>query len=174
MGGLNPFGLQQWIAGNRDKLKPPVGGETLWKETDLMITIVGGPNKRTDYHIDPFEEFFYQIKGDITLRIQEDGKARDVAVREGEVFMLPPYVPHAPMRPAGTVGLIAEIKRRKDHPLDGFAWFCENCNHQLFRKDAHIEVLERDMPPVFEAYYADPVNRHCDECGHDNPGRPAA
>ena len=172
MSASDPFQIQQWISDNGDKLIPPVGGETLWKDSNLMITIVGGPNKRTDYHIDAFEEFFYQIKGDIVLRIQEDGKARDVEVKEGDVFLLPAYVPHAPMRPAGTVGLIAEIKRTKDDPLDGFSWFCEKCNHQLFRKDAYIEVLERDMPPIFEAYYADPGNQTCDSCGHANPGRP--
>jgi len=172
MSASNPFQIQQGISDNGDKLKPPVGGETLWKDSNLMITVVGGPNKRTDYHIDAFEEFFYQIKGDMVLRIQEDGKARDVEIREGDVFLLPAYVPHAPMRPAGTVGLIAEIKRQKDDPLDGFAWFCENCNHQIFRKDAYIEVLERDMPPIFEAFYADPENQVCDACGHKNPGRP--
>jgi 3-hydroxyanthranilate 3,4-dioxygenase len=172
MSDSNPFQIQQWISENGDKLKPPVGGETLWKDSKLMITVVGGPNKRTDYHIDAFEEFFYQIKGDIVLRIQEDGKARDVEVKEGDVFLLPAYVPHAPMRPAGTVGMIAEIRREKDDPLDGFAWFCEKCNHQMFRQDAYIEVLERDMPPIFEAFYADPENQVCDACGHVNPGRP--
>ena len=172
MSAPDPFQIQQWISDNGDKLKPPVGGETLWKDSNLMITVVGGPNKRTDYHIDAFEEFFYQIKGDMVLRIQEDGKARDVEIKEGDVFLLPAYVPHAPMRPAGTVGMIAEIKRQKDDPLDGFAWFCEKCDHQIFRKDAHIEVLERDMPPIFEAFYADPANQVCDSCGHENPGRP--
>ena len=172
MSDSNPFQIQQWISENGDKLKPPVGGETLWKDSKLMITVVGGPNKRTDYHIDAFEEFFYQIKGDIVLRIQEDGKARDVEVKEGDVFLLPAYVPHAPMRPAGTVGMIAEIRREKDEPLDGFAWFCEKCNHQIFRQDAYIEVLERDMPPIFEAFYADAENQVCDACGHVNPGRP--
>jgi 3-hydroxyanthranilate 3,4-dioxygenase len=172
MSDSNPFQIQQWISENGDKLKPPVGGETLWKDSKLMITVVGGPNKRTDYHIDAFEEFFYQIKGDIVLRIQEDGKARDVEVKEGDVFLLPANVPHAPMRPAGTVGMIAEIRREKDDPLDGFAWFCEKCNHQMFRQDAYIEVLERDMPPIFEAFYADPENQVCDACGHVNPGRP--
>ena len=172
MSDSNPFQIQQWISENGDKLKPPVGGETLWKDSKLMITVVGGPNKRTDYHIDAFEEFFYQIKGDIVLRIQEDGKARDVEVKEGDVFLLPAYVPHAPMRPAGTVGMIAEIRREKDDPLDGFAWFCEKCNHQIFRQDAYIEVLERDMPPIFEAFYTDPENQVCDACGHVNPGRP--
>lgn len=172
MSDSNPFQIQQWISENGDKLKPPVGGETLWKDSKLMITVVGGPNKRTDYHIDAFEEFFYQIKGDIVLRIQEDGKARDVEVKEGDVFLLPAYVPHAPMRPAGTVGMIAEIRREKDDPLDGFAWFCEKCNHQIFRQDAYIEVLERDMPPIFEAFYADSENQVCDACGHVNPGRP--
>jgi 3-hydroxyanthranilate 3,4-dioxygenase len=172
MSELNPFQINQWILDNGDKLKPPVGGETLWKDSNLMITIVGGPNKRTDYHIDAFEEFFYQIKGDIVLRIQQDDRARDVSIKEGDVYLLPAYVPHAPMRPAGTVGMIAEIKRKKEDPLDGFAWFCESCNHQLFRKDAHIEVLERDMPPIFEAYYADPKNQVCDRCGHQSSGRP--
>ena len=172
MAGPNPFGLMRWIDDNRDLLKPPTGGQTLWQSDDLMITVVGGPNTRTDFHIDPFEEFFYQIKGDITLRIQEDGAPRDVAIREGEIFLLPRNVPHAPSRPADTVGLIAERKRTRDDPWDAHAWYCEKCNHLLFRKEAFIEVLERDMPPIFDAYYADPANQRCDNCGHVNPGRP--
>ena len=169
---LPPINLKQWIEEHAEELKPPVCNKQVYEMGDFIIMVVGGPNTRKDYHDEEGEEFFYQIKGDIVLRIQEDGKARDAEVKEGDVFLLPAYVPHAPMRPAGTVGMIAEIRREKDDPLDGFAWFCEKCNHQIFRQDAYIEVLERDMPPIFEAFYADAENQVCDACGHVNPGRP--
>ena len=80
---LKPFNLQQWIQENKDKLKPPVGNAQVWEDGEFMVTVVGGPNQRRDYHDDPTEEFFYQLKGDIFLRtIQEPGKPPvDIPIR---------------------------------------------------------------------------------------------
>ena len=66
---LKAFNLQDWVEANRDKLKPPVGNAQVWEDGDMMVTVVGGPNQRADYHDDPIEEFFYQLKGDIFLRV---------------------------------------------------------------------------------------------------------
>lgn len=166
------FPLHDWIGANRGLLKPPTGGKTILAGDDFMITIVGGPNARTDYHVNPYEEFYHQLEGTMTLRIQREGKPHDVVIAAGSTYLLPPRVPHAPQRPAGTVGLILE-KIRKPHELDAFEWFCDRCNGPLFRKEAFIEVLERDMPPVFDAYYASAGHQRCKACGHVNPGRPA-
>jgi 3-hydroxyanthranilate 3,4-dioxygenase len=170
--GPTAFNLMKWIAENPDKLKPPLGAKTIFREDDFMVTVVGGPNARTDYHINQTEEFFFQLKGNVKVRIQYEGKPHDVVLPEGSIYLLPANTPHAPMRGPDTVGLIVE-RIRKNGMTDTHRWYCENCNSVLFEKTVIIELLERDMPPVFEAYYGDPENQHCKKCGHINPGRPA-
>ena len=170
--GPQAFNLMKWIAENPDKLKPPLGAKTIFREEDFMITVVGGPNTRTDYHVNPTEEFFFQLKGTVNVRIQHEGKPHDIKLAEGCIYLLPANVPHAPMRGPDTVGLIIE-RIRKGSLMDTHRWYCDKCNNVLFEKTVKIEILERDMPPVFEAYYGDPENQHCKKCGHINPGRPA-
>ena len=68
---LKAFNFQAWIDENKEKLKPPVGNAQVWEDGEMMVTVVGGPNQRRDYHDDPTEEFFYQLKGNISLRIME-------------------------------------------------------------------------------------------------------
>jgi 3-hydroxyanthranilate 3,4-dioxygenase len=171
--GPTAFNLMQWIAENPDKLKPPLGAKTVFREDDFMVTVVGGPNARTDYHVNPTEEFFFQIKGDVAIRIQHNGKPHDVELPEGSIYLLPANVPHAPRRGPDTVGLIVE-RIRKDGMTDTHRWYCEKCNGVLFEKTVRIEILERDMPPVFEAYYGNPDNQVCTTCGHRSQGRPKA
>lgn len=171
MAGLAAFNLQRWIDEHRDLLKPPVGNAQIWQNTEFMVTIIGGPNQRTDYHDDPAEEFFYQLKGDAVLRIQEDGRKRDVPLREGDVLLLPPHVRHSPQRPADSIGLVIERVRRKGE-IDAFEWYCEKCNTRVHRREVQLESLVDDLPPVFEEYYADPKLRVCPSCGHHNPGKP--
>ena len=168
---LDSFDLKRWIEENQDRLKPPTAAETILRNDKYMVTIVGGPNSRRDFHVNKGSEFFYQIKGTLTLRVQEHNTPRDITINEGEIFLLPPETPHAPQRPADTVGLVLESVRQPNE-FDTHQWFCEKCNHLLFEKSAHMEVLERDMPPVFEAYYANTINQECDKCSHLNPGRP--
>ena len=98
-----PFNLTKWIEDNRDLLKPPVGNKNLYTEAgDYIVMIVGGPNARNDYHYNETEELFYQIEGDINVRIQEDGKAVDIPIKQGEMFLLPSNVPHQPQRGENT------------------------------------------------------------------------
>ena len=170
MAGLAAFNLQQWIDDHAELLKPPVGNAQIWEGTDFMVTIVGGPNVRTDYHDDPVEEFFYQLKGDMVLRIQEDGKLKDVPIKEGDIFLLPPHVRHSPQRPADSVGLVIEYQRPKGAP-DAFEWYCEECNTLVHRREVMLESIVDDLPPVFEEYYGDAKFRTCPSCGHENPGR---
>jgi len=60
----------------------------VWEDGEMMVTVVGGPNQRRDYHDDPTEEFFYQLKGAIVLRIMETpGKPPlEIPIKEGEIF----------------------------------------------------------------------------------------
>ena len=164
---LLPFNLQQWINENRDILKPPVGNKNLYKEAgDFIVMVVGGPNARKDYHYNESEELFYQIEGDICVRIQENGKARDIIVKEGELFLLPSKTPHSPMRGPNTVGLVIERVRKGTDLMDGLHWYCEECNHQLKTYEFKLENIEKDFLPRFKEFYSSVDMRTCSKCGH--------
>jgi 3-hydroxyanthranilate 3,4-dioxygenase len=169
---FKPFNFQRWIAENQHLLKPPVGNKQLFDtKTDMVVMIVGGPNQRVDFHDDPVEEFFYQLKGDMVLKIAENGKIFDVPVREGEVFLLPPHTRHSPQRPIpGSVGLVVEGTRR-DNDIDGFEWFCFNCGNLLHRVQVQVKDIVKDLPPLFTAFYADTAKRTCSKCGAVHPGK---
>ena len=126
MSPLMPINLKAFINQNRDLLKPPVGNKMVWQNAEFLVMVVGGPNQRKDFHVEDGEEFFFQIEGDITLRIIEGGQIREIPIREGEMFLLPPGIPHSPQRPANTVGLVIE-RQRADQEQDHLRWFCENC-----------------------------------------------
>ncbi|CAN5199372.1 3-hydroxyanthranilate 3,4-dioxygenase [soil metagenome] len=161
------FNLQDWIDRHRHLLKPPVGNKCL-VDGDFIVMIVGGPNSRSDYHWDEGPEFFHQLEGEMVLKIQEYGKARDIPIRAGEVFYLPPRTPHSPQRMAGSIGLVVERKRLPGEK-DGLLWFCERCNHKLYEEYFELESIENDFPPVFQRFYASEANRTCPSCGHLNP-----
>lgn len=169
---FRPFNFQRWIAENRQYLQPPVGNKQLFDvRTEMTVMVVGGPNQRVDFHDDPVEEFFYQLQGDMVLKIAEDGRIWDVPIREGEVFFLPPHVRHSPQRPQpGSVGLVVEGTRRAAD-LDGFEWFCFGCGGLLHRVELHVGDIVADLPPLFEAFYRDLDRRRCRRCGALHPGR---
>src|SRR5438067_3938646 len=121
MESLQAFNLEQWIEANRAQLRPPVGNKRVFRDGDFIIMVVGGPNARKDYHVDPGQEFFYQLEGNMVLKTMQDGRALDVPIREGEVLLIPPKMPHSPQRPADTIGLVIERARRPgelDHEPD--------------------------------------------------------
>lgn len=160
-----PFSFKKWIDDNRDLLKPPVGNQIVYQDNDdFIVMVVGGPNKRKDYHFNETEEFYYQIEGDIILRIIEDNKSVDIPIKEGEIFLLPPRVPHSPQRPANTVGLVMEL-HRKHGEKDGFMWFCENCNHRLHEEYFHLTDIVKQLPPVMDHFYSSEELRTCNNCG---------
>jgi 3-hydroxyanthranilate 3,4-dioxygenase len=162
-----PLNLQGWIDEHRHLLKPPVGNKCIY-DGDFIVMVVGGPNARTDYHWDEGPEWFYQLEGEMVLRIQEDGRPRDIPIRAGEIFLLPPRTPHSPQRMPDSIGLVIE-RRRLAHEDDGLMWFCERCNHKLFEDYFHLHDIEVDFPPVFDRFYASLAHRTCGQCGHVNP-----
>jgi len=161
---LPPFNFKSWINEHRHLLKPPVGNKMVYEDSEFMIMAVGGPNARKDYHYDEGEEFFYQIEGDITVRVVEDGKPRDIRIREGEMFLLPAKVPHSPQRPANTVGLVIERKRETEE-LDGFMWFCEKCGAKLYEEFVVLTNIVTQLPPIFDRFYNSQEYSTCKKCG---------
>lgn len=161
-----PFNLQAWIDGNRDLLKPPVGNKNLYADAgDYIVMIVGGPNARKDYHYNETEELFYQLEGNIIVKIQEDGKAVEIPLKAGEMFLLPAKVPHSPIRSEDSIGLVVERVRKGTDMQDGLIWFCDNCNHKLHETYFPLTNIEKDFLPRFREFYGSESMRTCSKCG---------
>jgi len=156
--------LARWIEENRDVLKPPVGNKLLFGDGEFQVMIVAGPNSRRDFHCEPGEELFYQLKGDITLKVIEDDAIRDIAIREGEIFLLPANTIHSPRRPAGTIGMVVERQRHEDEE-ESITWYCEQCGNMLHQFRGVITDLGTQLTPVMNAFFADEELRTCSRCG---------
>lgn len=159
-----PFNFKQWLDDHRHLLRPPVGNQCVYDADDFIVMVVGGPNSRKDYHWDEGEELFYQLQGDILVKVQEDGKSTDIPIREGEIFMLPPRIPHNPIRGENTIGIVIERKRRPGE-LDGLLWFCENCNEKLYEEYFQLEDITTQFQSVFSRFYGSEELRKCRKCG---------
>ena len=161
-----PFNLNKWVDEHRHLLKPPVGNKQVFLDNeDFIVMIVGGPNGRKDYHFEDGEELFYQLEGDIVLKIiHEDGTPEDIPIKAGEMFLLPPRIPHSPQRPANTVGLVIE-RYRKEGEVDKLMWFCEGCNSKLHEDTFEMSDIVKQLPPVMNRFMDSESLRTCNECG---------
>ena len=167
MAAFPALNLQQWIEDNRHLLKPPVGNREVYPGGEFIVMVVGGPNSRRDYHLNHTPEFFYQIEGDIVLRLMENGVYREQPIRQGEIYLLPAGVPHSPQRGADTVGLVIEQKRDETH-VDSFLWFCDNCHHQLHAEHMPVSDIVAQLPEVFRQFKANKALHTCPACGHEH------
>lgn len=167
-----PIDFPKWIEENKHLLKPPVGNVQIWQDTDFIVTVVGGPNHRTDFHDDPYEEFFWQFKGNAYLNtMSPQGERGRIELKEGAMFLLPPHMRHSPQRPeAGSLCLVIE-RTRPAGELDGFEWFCPKCNHKVHRVEVQLKSIVKDLPPLFDQFYASTDLRTCGKCGTVHPGR---
>ncbi|MDX2142058.1 MAG: 3-hydroxyanthranilate 3,4-dioxygenase [Rhodospirillaceae bacterium] len=166
-----PFNFQAWIDSNVHLLKPPVANKLVFENTGMVVQVIGGPNQRVDFHDDPVEEFFYQLKGDMILKVAESGQIFDVPIKQGEVFMLPPHARHSPQRPiAGSIGLVVE-GTRMPHMRDAFEWFCFKCGDRVHRVELELQNIVTDLPPLFDAFYQSLEHRTCKGCGTIHPGK---
>lgn len=163
MSELAPLNLKQWVEEHRHLLKPPVGNAQVWKDRDFIIMIVGGPNQRKDYHINPTEEFFHQLEGDITLGVIEEGRKREIPIREGEILLLPPMIPHSPQRPANTVGMVVE-RRRPAGQNDHLRYYCEECGEILYDPDFYLTNIVAQLKPLMDTFWGDESLRTCKKC----------
>jgi 3-hydroxyanthranilate 3,4-dioxygenase len=170
MQALKAFNFADWIDRHREDLKPPVGNRLVFRESEFIIMVVGGPNARTDFHDDPGEEFFYQLEGEMVLRTVQDSRIVDIPIRAGDILLLPAHVPHSPQRRANSIGLVVERVRRPDEQ-DGFLWYCEGCQHPLYSEYLHISDIVTQLPPVFDRFYSSLQHRTCKHCGQVMPPR---
>lgn len=161
---LPPINLNGWIETHRELLRPPVGNKVVYTDSEFIVMIVGGPNTRTDFHINESEEFFYMIEGDMVLKVLEDGEIRDITIHEGEIFLLPGGVPHSPRRRAGTVGLVIERQRRAGE-RDGLRWYCEHCHNILHEEFFELEDIVVQLRAVIERFHGSAELRTCRHCG---------
>ncbi|MBL7765405.1 MAG: 3-hydroxyanthranilate 3,4-dioxygenase [Chitinophagaceae bacterium] len=162
-----PFNLQKWIDENRHLLKPPVANKNLYTESgDYIVMIVAGPNARKDYHFNETEELFYQLEGNISVKTQQDGQMIEYPLGPGDMFLLPPNIPHSPGRSEGSIGLVIEKVRKGKGLRDGLLWFCEKCNHKLHETYFELQDVENDFQPRFREYYNSEELRTCKQCGH--------
>jgi len=159
-----PFNLNAWIDENRHLLKPPVCNQQVYLNTEFIVMVVGGPNSRKDYHYDEGEEFFYQLEGDMLLKTMQDGRPVDIPIKEGEIFLLPPRLPHSPQRFADTIGLVIERTRRPGEK-DGFMWYCENCHEKLYEEYLDLVDIVSQLPPIFDRFFSSTEHRTCQRCG---------
>jgi len=171
---LEPVHLLRWIDANRQAFAPPVANKEVFPESEFIYQIVRGPNARNDFHIDPGDEIFYQLAGDITVRCRQAvGRLRDVHVREGESLLVRAGTPHCPIRPAGTWGLVIERKRRPEE-VEEFLWFCEKCDAEVLARTVVQGDTGAQVTAIYEAFNADPALRTCKACGYVFPVTPRA
>ncbi len=160
---LVPLNLSDWIEANKDQFHKPVGNKTIWTEGEFIAFVSGG-NSRNDFHVNPGEEIFIQVKGDIRVDLQLEGERVINPLREGEILLVPAQVPHAPRRPEGTYGFVVE-RQRKPGELDGFRWHCENCNAELYRVEFQLEDIVTQFAGKLKEFDADEQARTCGSCG---------
>ncbi|WP_194774939.1 3-hydroxyanthranilate 3,4-dioxygenase [Pararhodonellum marinum] len=160
-----PINFRKWIDEHRHLLKPPIGNQQIFVDNDdFIVMVVGGPNSRKDFHYNEGEEVFMQLEGDITLKVVEDGKPKDILIQEGDLFLLPAKTPHSPRRPANTIGLVFERYRRAGEK-DGFIWHCENCGHKLYEEFVEITDIVNQLPPIMDRFWNNPKHTTCSNCG---------
>lgn len=174
MAAIPPINIKSWIEEHRHLLKPPVGNQQVYHQVeDFIIMVVGGPNSRKDYHWNEGEEFFFQLEGNITVKIIEDEKPKEIRINEGDIFLLPGKTAHSPQRGPNTVGLVIE-RIRQDGEIDGFLWYCENCGSKLYEEYLELTDIVAQLPPVMQRFYGNEALRTCNNCGQVmEPPKPA-
>jgi 3-hydroxyanthranilate 3,4-dioxygenase len=161
---FRPINLEKWIVEHQHLLQPPVNNKQVFDYGDFVVMVVGGPNERADFHINQTGELFYQLKGKMDLRIKnEQGRFEDIQINEGDLFLLPPRVPHSPQRYAKSLGIVVEQKRRKDE-IDSFVWYCDHCGQVLHTVSFVLTNIEIQVKAAIDEYWSHPAWQKCSKC----------
>ena len=158
-----PINLMKWVDDHQEYLKPPVCNKLVFEENGFYIMMVGGPNQRKDFHYNEGAEFFYQLKGKMILKLIVENELVPVEINEGEVYLLPPKIPHSPQRFENSIGLVVE-RKRLDSEKDGLQWYCDACTHLLYEEYFHLKSIEKDFPPIFDRFFKSEAKRTCAQC----------
>ncbi|KAL2048746.1 hypothetical protein ABVK25_010998 [Lepraria finkii] len=159
----SPLNMPKWLEENSYLLKPPINNYCVYNK-DVTVMIVGGPNARSDYHINETAEWFYQYKGSMILKVVDEGDFRDIPIREGEMFLLPPNIPHNPVRFADTVGIVLEQPRPAESK-DRLRWYCQNCREIVNEEAFHCTDLGTQIKEAVNGFKASDEKRKCKKCG---------
>lgn len=109
---LEARSLAQCADDHRDPLAEGAGTVRIWWDDQLTIMVIRGPHSLDTFHVNPSDEFFYQLEGDMTLEyLDAGGQRRTAEIRQGEALVVPASTPHSPQRPAGSLGLVVERTR---------------------------------------------------------------
>jgi len=167
-----PFNFQSWLDEHAHLLKPPVSNRQIWADADFMVTVVGGPNARSDFHDDPLEEFFWQFKGNAELLMWDRGRYERVPLKEGDIFLMSPHLLHSPQRPEADSRCLVIERRRPAGLLDAFQWHCASCGGLVKRIEVQLADIVADLPATYARFYeSSAAERHCSQCGTVHPGR---
>jgi 3-hydroxyanthranilate 3,4-dioxygenase len=159
---LKNFNLKQWIEENRGNWGQR---RVIWQDSDFIAFVTRGPNSRKDFHIDPGDEMFYQLEGELNLHYITPDKTRAIAVlKAGELFLLPGGVPHSPRRGEGSWTFVVERKRRRGED-DLFVWFCEQCGNRLYETTVRFDDPTDAVKLATDRMRSDRKLRTCARCG---------
>jgi 3-hydroxyanthranilate 3,4-dioxygenase len=141
---------------------------------EFLVMILRGPNVRLDFHVEPGDEFFYQIEGAMELHVKPQGERRQiVTIQEGEIFVCPGGVPHSPRRGENTWGLVIERKRKADEN-EKFVWYCESCDEEVLSEGLVQGDIAAQVTKIYQAFNAGAGVRTCKNCGFVFPQTPLA
>jgi 3-hydroxyanthranilate 3,4-dioxygenase len=103
-------------------------------------------------------------KGNMLLKTVDEGKFKDINIKEGEMFLLPPNTPHNPVRFANTVGIVIEQPRPAES-IDRLRWYCQNCGETVHEASFHCTDLGTQIKEAVNAFKANEKDRTCKNCG---------
>ena len=161
---MPPINLKKWVEEHRHLLKPPVGNQYLYDGEGFFVMVIGGPNARNDFHVTNSEEYFYQLKGDMVCAVIEDGKVKNIPIREGDTFFIPGGVPHAPIRQPDTIGVVVEL-RRPEGESEHQQFYCPNCNALVHDNEFDCADIVQHFARAMEEFWADEELSTCKACG---------